>query len=172
MGQYYRPVFLNEEEKPKTFFYAHKYGNGLKLMEHSYLGNDFVSAVEHHLFNNAERVVWAGDYADEENGTGVNLYALCDDANDVAPNKDQINNGKFVVNLSKHQFIDKTKIEDGNDSWGIHPLPLMTCEGNGRGGGDYHGENEFIGTWSRDLIMVSDDVPEGYVEIKPNFIDG
>jgi hypothetical protein len=49
-----------------AWLYSFKYGNGLKQMEHSYLGNNFVSAFEwlispegpHHK----SQVVWTGDY--------------------------------------------------------------------------------------------------------------
>ena len=55
----------------------------------------------------------------------------------------------------------------------MHPLPLLTCEGNGNGGGDYHSEygKEYVGTWARDLIgcvSTKKDL-EGYTEIIPNF---
>lgn len=40
----------------------------------------------------------------------------------------------------------------------IHPLPLLTCEGNGRGGGDFRTENEdylkLIGSWARNRITI------------------
>ena len=56
-------------------------------------------------------------------------------------------------------------------NWGakIHPLPLLTCEGNGRGGGDFSGENEFVGSWARDVVSIEFDAPEGFTEIFPNF---
>ena len=41
MGQYYKPV--NTEDL--SFLYSHAYDSGLKLMEHSWIGNDFVGAV-------------------------------------------------------------------------------------------------------------------------------
>ena len=66
MGQYYIPVIVLGN-KIKKAVYSHAYGNGLKLMEHSYIGNNFVNAVLHEIFEGplgAQRLVWLGDYAD------------------------------------------------------------------------------------------------------------
>ena len=99
MGQYYYGVVLNSrrknypnKEKVKAWLSPYDYGNGAKLMEHSYIGNDYVSAFEA-LINkeNGEYagypIIWAGDYADKEPNTfkkeKVNVYSLCDEANIV-----------------------------------------------------------------------------------------
>lgn len=67
MGQYFKPCLLAEDKKTVIeFMYSHDYGNGLKLMEHSYVGNDFVSAFETLIAHKPKYVVWAGDYADNE----------------------------------------------------------------------------------------------------------
>ena len=59
------------------------------------------------------------------------------------------------------------------NKYALHPLALLTAEGNGRGGGDYEGTNmELIGSWSRDFISVSPNKPtDDFVEIVPNFVD-
>lgn len=44
MGQYYMPTLISQDGTIHSL-YSHFYGNGLKLMEHSYIGNDFVNAV-------------------------------------------------------------------------------------------------------------------------------
>ena len=68
----------------------------------------------------------------------------------------------YIVNHSKKQFINKNK-----DYYNVlHPLPLLTCEGNGRGRGDYKGESNLIGIWARDIISVEREKPtEDFVEI-------
>lgn len=216
MGQYYNPVILDADKKTVLkWMYSHDYENGLKLMEHSYLRNRFVSAFESLLIGNPQRVVWAGDYADEEytetvkrlenehefnkrqsleenagkrlkpkmitEKNEVTLYSLCEDSLKVKP-KAMVVKERYLVNHDKKQFIDKKKVpvtdvyhdnETGkNRTFKIHPLPLMTCEGNDRGGGDFHinpdkeqGCTSLIGTWARDLISVESKVPEGYTEI-------
>ena len=52
------------------------------------------------------------------------------------------------------------------DRWDfhIHPLPLLTAVGNGRGGGDYRGyENKsMVGYYAGDVIEISEEIPDGY----------
>ena len=44
----------------------------------------------------------------------------------------------------------------------LHPLPLLTCIGNGKGGGDYHGTSmERIGSWALHPLAI---LPEGLPE--------
>jgi hypothetical protein len=61
--------------------------------------------------------------------------------------------------------VDKSLVKD-IPSWKgtkIHPLPLLTCEGNGLGGGDFRGnERGIVGTWARDLISIESECPKGY----------
>lgn len=63
MGQYYTPTFITETNEVSTL-YAHEFDNGLKLMEHSYIGNNFVNAALSLIENRPLRVAWIGDYAD------------------------------------------------------------------------------------------------------------
>ena len=72
MGQYYRGAILSKTSNTnkrikvvKAFCpYAHK--NGAKLMEHSYVGNNYVKSYELALAGEfyGQPFVWAGDYAD------------------------------------------------------------------------------------------------------------
>ena len=170
MGQYYKPCFLDKDKKKvKKWVYSHDYDSGLKLMEHSWLKNDFVGAIENQLSPGGKYhkspIVWAGDYADEEEGTKSNLYDKCTDKNKINPPGGEIDSKfRYIVNHDKKLYVDKTKVLS-NDGWAIHPLPLLTCEGNGRGGGDYRGEQPIVGTWSRDVISIEEIMPEGYDEI-------
>lgn len=216
MGQYYKPIILaNDKKTILSFMYSHDYENGLKLMEHSYLSNKFVGAFESQLIGNPQRVVWAGDYADEEytetvkrlenehefekrqsleknagkllkpkmitEKNEINLYSLCEQSLRVKP-KATVVKERYIVNHDKKQFIDKKKVlvtdvyhdkKTGKDwTFKIHPLPLMTCEGNNRGGGDFYpdetrnqGNTALIGTWARDLISIESKVPEGFTEV-------
>ena len=75
---------------------------------------------------------------------------------------------RFIVNHTKKEFVDKTKVPSV-DGWQIHPLSLLTSAGNGRGGGDFRNENEFVGTWGTDVISVEKEIPADFKEIIPNF---
>jgi hypothetical protein len=66
------------------------------------------------------------------------------------------------VNHTKKVFVDKTKVPE-SEGWRIHPLPLLTAEGNDRGGGDYRYNNEeekeVVGSWARDVISIEKENP-------------
>lgn len=96
MGQYYRPVNIDKMESLNS----HDFGNELKLMEHSYIGNNFMQAVERLLSPDGPwhkcQFCWAGDYMDSglfvpegtpeksDEGYDINLYTLTSE-NNVAP---------------------------------------------------------------------------------------
>lgn len=182
MGQYYIPCVITIEDgkvRILGWLYSHNFGNGLKLMEHSYIGNNFVEAFESLLVPGAKyyksMVVWAGDYADvepdikvEEDGElyDVNLYNMTEPNNEIKPidiEKIDLTDYHYILNHTKQQYTDKRKSTE------IHPLPLLTSEGNGRGGGDYRNDSPFIGTWARDSISIEKNIPNNFQEIIPNF---
>ena len=206
MGQYYKAVFLTEKNKPLASVSSYDFGSGAKLMEHSWAKNPFVRFVERQLMVAPQKVVWAGDYADNEDPStltpmeiklladddseytntekikenGVNLYDLSDlvgklihdenvknkyehDYTSVAPL-----NVKYLINHDKKQFVDKSKTPKDAEGWQVHALPLLTCEGNGRGGGDFRGDSPLVGVWARNKISVAtrkSDIPKGFEEI-------
>jgi len=115
------------------------------------------------------RVVWAGDYADPEPGMDKNLNTLTDNSPDKSfhiimnPQIKSTKDYQYIVNHTKKQYVDKKKNT-------YHPLPLLTAEGNGRGGGDYYGINENkIGYWARDVISSEKEVPDSYKELLIKF---
>ena len=63
MGQYYVPTLISQDGTIHSL-YSHFYDNGLKLMEHSYIGNDFVNAVCTQIWHKPTVVAWIGDYSD------------------------------------------------------------------------------------------------------------
>jgi hypothetical protein len=226
VGQYFKPVVLGEDGNITHWMSSSDFDNFTKLMEHSYLNNDFVQAFETLLTQEAPvRVVWAGDYADPEKdaegddrvivsenytaGQGpANLWILATESGlqpyrpDVKgfamrsqPTKRRKKDGSFVwrrardrtvfanawpkvqvtvkshpylINWDKKLYVDKRLIDEA-DGFRLHPLPLLTAEGNGRGGGDFDGEdpNHLVGSWARDHLSVSDHVAhDGFEELK------
>lgn len=188
MGQYYIAVILGPSGEKKEFVRmwadSWSYTNGSKLMEHSYVGNKFVSAIEFALSPKGHfwksRLVWAGDYADPEPtsdsdsdaefDSDKNLYRICMDG--VEEDKRMIiqdrlgEEYKYIVNHTKKEYVRKGE----SGQLVIHPLPLLTAEGNGRGGGDFRGRGEnYVGLWARDVISVERDVPAGYDEVHFEF---
>ena len=168
MGQYYSAVILKEDKiRVKHFLNPRCYNNGAKLMEHSWMKNSFVGAFESLLLHNPLNIVWAGDYADNDDELDSNVYDRCtEDLNISKSTNGYVTRRKYIVNHDKKQFINKSKVPS-NGGWVIHPLPLMVCEGNGRGGGDFYGQDPkgLVGSWARDLISIESMKPKGFEEI-------
>jgi len=204
MGQYYKALTVDTETRSKvtSFATSWNYNNGAKLMEHSYIQNNFVEAFETTLINNPQVVVWAGDYADaevdadgndiQEPGEGsyadrmfdVNLYGMCKDKEElkrgdvcvalpIIENKIK-HTHRYIINHDTKQFVDKKDFKESSN-WQIHPLPLLTADGNNRGGGDFREGNpgfDQVGIWKRNLISVTSrktNIPKGFTQLKVDF---
>ena len=181
MGQYYLFVILsvpqkrklnassdtkvetNDGERVEAWLHAHDFGDGAKLMEHSWsdvaLLRTALALLSPDGPYHGRRVAWVGDYADGEPGCDSNLFAICREYNSdkrIFPDEARRMSGEgashtYLVNHSKKEFVDMKCLERDQP----HPLPLLTCEGNGRGGGDYRGPFlESVGVWARDEISV------------------
>jgi hypothetical protein len=175
MGQYYKPVLLDAEKKNVIgWVSSYKYDSGAKLMEHSWMENDFVKAFENLIYKNPMPVTWCGDYADAVDGSdeGDNFYMLCTDKTNLTPTTELgQHKSRYIINHDTKEYVDKKTVPKDKDGWQIHPLPLLTAEGNGRGGGDYRGDSKLVGSWSRCLISVSEELPEGYTELEFNIVE-
>lgn len=198
MGQYYKAIVLTDDFKENentpivAFATPWDYDNGAKLMEHSYVKNHLTLQMEHELATThyGKRFVWGGDYADEnplwkekEDGEEweLNCYGKCDqmartdksliiEPSDYDELLAEHEHYKFIVNLDKKEFVRIPQHKDGKLT--IHPLPLLCADGNNRGGGDYHEDNEGyenVGRWAFDHIGVTDKVPEDFTEFVTNF---
>lgn len=197
MGQYYQIIILAEkpssnQQEPAANLQSeiirlainpHNYRQGAKIMEHSYIGNEFVGLAEYMLsplgMFYKSRLVWAGDYADTEPTTAQNLYHMAPEPQLLFNySKDfQAADYRYIVNNTKHEFVDKQRCiaRYGDDYNGliVHPLPLLVSEGNGRGGGDYWGPGEDdCGRWARDFISMERTRPtseNGFTEFITQF---
>lgn len=206
MGQYYTPVeilYLNDG----THFIIYSFScqvkglghNGVKLMEHSWWDNEFLTNFCARLYersreNNKEtHILWLGDCAELDGLSSLEGLSACFarvtrrswlkqalqdpnrkeiDIGNTNPDFSLIN--KFLVNTTKQEFINCTTYYNCNhdvDDWCIHPLPLLTAVGNGEGGGDYFGvNNELVGRWAGDALYIDDEEPvEPFKEIFPIF---
>ena len=186
MGQYYRPAVLKhtwkKNRKPvKASLLCYDYNDGgwfigAKLMEHSYVGNPLVQDVEELLGTKYKGYpfVWVGDYADdvEINGEEKSIYVEADkfiykdydsDSSEKSSSylslkrelKHEKHHYKYLFNKTKKQYCVIPEEIEGKSV--IHPLPLLTADGNGRGGGDYRIEDERVGSWAFDKIGATDD---------------
>lgn len=119
MGQYYMPTLISENGEVSCL-YSHDYDNGLKLMEHSYIGNDFVNAVFTQIWHNPQRVAWIGDYSDTRYGDPwesivpenfMDYYSAVWSDNDprIKPKAKKLvsmkNTRRFLVNHDKKEYV-------------------------------------------------------------------
>jgi hypothetical protein len=117
------------------------------------------------------RIVWAGDYADEERNQYTNLYGMLHQDENKFPRiqgcraSHSTNEYPFVVNHTRKLWVDMRTAPKDERGWQLHPLPILTCEGNGRGGGDYRGDYKHVGTWARHVISLEAAAPDGYTEL-------
>lgn len=186
MGQYYRQALQQDGEiryfntqycsQGDNNYNNYRDYNGLKLTEHSWIGNEFMDAMTNQLYNHKGRLVWCGDYADEQ-GDFKNVQWT--DYKKIYP-KGEVDfpplkmegkfdyTHKFLVNHTHKCYLDfdlyMSKCKD-KDGWIIHPLSLLTAIGNGRGSGDYddkYPDSYVVGMWAGDLLEVTDEAPAGY----------
>jgi len=186
MGQYYMPII--ENVLGRTVFDRSVDGEYTmaKLMEHSYWDNPFCCAFAKKLVNTPTKVCWVGDYAepkeckklgftyDEVWGDNVNAVG-------VKSTTFSLDDVRYLVNETRKWVVDlkeykRTAIR-AKPRWGIiNPIPLLTCLGNGRGGGDFHGNekstNSYVGRWAWDVIyLTNNEPPKNYRKIHPVFIE-
>lgn len=154
-------------------FYDHF--SGMKLTEHSWLANDFVNGVLEAVEDRPCQVAWVGDYAtdpedfDDRYTRAVYESVWCDGGlpeGGFAQVPETHKDG-YLVNVTRGQYIDLAEYAEAatykpkwasEGGWCIHPLPLLTAIGNGRGGGDYHGDcMEMVGAWAMDEIAYTQD---------------
>ncbi len=199
MGQYYRPI--TQRNKTIKVYNRNVVYNGTpeytlaKIMEHSWWKNDAVNAVCKDIYQHKTptRLIWMGDYADTflesfnfPDWNGLKQEQLLElmkktwncEGDNVNPPEFSLD-GKYIVNHTKKCYLDcneyyeNSKMYYYDDIWCIHPLPILTCIGNGQGGGDYtcptdDSSFEYVGTWAWDKLTIEDTAPD-YLKINIRF---
>lgn len=165
MGAYYECTI--EEDGTKVRHCTHAVDNGLKLMEHSYVGNSYVERMMRIIENNPAKIMWVCDYTDEEHPWSWDntAEATRESTRAIKPMEEA---SYFVVNNDKKMFIDMAKYKelyefDPEDKWPliIHPVPLLTnSEDGSMGGGDYHQEWSQRGAWAGDELYTTNEEPD------------
>lgn len=203
MGQYYN-VLLKEGKKTPVVYDRYLIINGkreytmAKLMEHSWVGNYFVDTICAKIYKSAStfKIIWMGDYGDTIFKYGhidnikltesqvCRFHDRCWDENAKTraikyaafyfQNKYLVNHTqKLCIDLGKYYEKSVMLLPNG-EKWCIHPLPLLTCIGNGLGGGDYtaptaNSDKELIGSWAWDDISIEEDAIPDYTDFCPIF---
>ena len=174
MVQFYRPVILDSTSKGlganptiRGWVDPELYDTKPSIMEHASPKCSFVSAVEMLLTDKGglakSRLVWTGDYAQNEVNSPNNLYKMCSKETCLIPEESDMSYYAYIVNHTKGQFVDKERALKYTN---LHPLPLLTADGNGCGGqGEYPTDHKLLGYWARDEISIVKHRPTGLVEI-------
>lgn len=196
MGQYYNVVMEETKKDGKRIQYINDYC-GAKLMEHSYIGNDFTDFVCGKLMNNPMRVTWYGDYADEsslpnkeaakfynENKEMENIWVneeTIKESKNIWVNKETLKNygpidinNKYLVNHTLKCYINMKLycFENDNLGWIVNPLAILTAISNGAGSGDYYGENkEKAGLWAWHIVEFTEEAPKDYEQVEFTFYE-
>lgn len=184
MGQYYKAVTINKDgeltvyslqttefRKTKDF----RLYNGIKLMEHSWVKNSFTEAFSKIIYKNPMQVAWVGDYAYCGGSAYKKLKEMSPDFYDLIWRNEDVDvdcstdsfdySNKYLVNHTTKTYIPLNNLTSNSDEWIVYPISLLTAVGNGQGGGDYRGNDEWlVGAWAFDVISIEDEVPEGFVE--------
>lgn len=205
MGQYYMPTLIAKDGTISTL-YSHEYDNGLKLMEHSYIGNNFVDAVCTQIWKNPMKVAWIGDYSKIPWEGTYTKHISRDDFEEICykvwgneqesfrihPKPHEYltmeKRRRYLINHTTKEYVDLESYIEKNkwhekSEWStyangrvvdnktyeydvcVHPLPLLTACGNGRGGGDYYDcfpNYNDVGRWAFCEIELTEIRPKGY----------
>jgi len=166
MGQYYKPINLDN----KQWLLSHDYDTGLKLMEHSWVGNEFVGVVMQLMVKGGEwfkkRIVWAGDYFGDQEGEEIAYYSQCENSDKIKPSismDEKTQKTAKLVNHTKKLYVRYDEMPKCENNWMVNPLPLLTACGNGRGGGDYYDKYpdcDKVGSWAGDILSIEFTVPK------------
>lgn len=100
MGQYWKPV-IESSDGVRYSIESHDFGNGLKIMEHSYIGNELPSIIMYKIYNNPMHVTWVGDYT-EDRKVGKEVEG---------PIGDDLWNDKNLIYFTNHSSLPDYMIE-------------------------------------------------------------
>lgn len=156
MGQYFMPIIGNKNGLNCKVFdrsVDDKY-TFAKLMEHSWWNNPFCNSFSKKLYKHKSRVIWCGDYADDDDlifnfDPSVHVPSVGEIWGETTKRysvkaTDFTLDNKFLLNHDTKEFVDLNDYKQkskGKYDWVIHPIPLLTAVGNDRGFGDFHEGN-------------------------------
>jgi len=170
VGAYYHAAL----KRPGGRFFRYsclKMDNGAKLLEHSYLPNNYVNAIVKMIYFRPAHVVWLCDYHEEKGLNWKEIPAF----KTWKPKQDHPLYVCLIVNLDRKEYVNVEKcidlvVEDvskfnftysyvGEYQGEVyiqvyHPLPFLTNSSEHyMGGGDYPDDYEHRTRWKCDLIV-------------------
>ena len=204
MGQYYKVVNIDKKEymesvgglklmewsynrNPLVLNLMRKLANEWKGDRVFVVGDYAVSVDDKESYDYKKLVEIEKDldiYDKEEDGYNVSLYSLAyDNFKEIPLEKLEKEEYKYIYNHNKKQYIDLSHCplawlyKDKKQYFQVKvaPISLLLALGNGRGGGDYAGNNEsFIGAYLDDiqnLEITKEKLNNDYTEFRPEFYE-
>ena len=180
MIQSFRALLIDSRSRLSAYCFP----SSTRLLDHASWGNPGVNRIAAELIGNPHRVAWIGDLSrcrpaliGRELYHYVSLHSV--PAMDINTTQSVNLWGLYFVNHTKRLYMDCTEYfcntggENGfGELWVLHPLPMLTAVGNGRGEDDYCGPNiEMIGSWAMDLVSISVFAPAEYEKVNYAFSD-
>lgn len=183
MGQYYKVITRCGLEQ-------HVYDRSVdgeytmaKLCEHGWFRNPFCEAIAEKLTHQAMQVCWVGDYAEPKECKDLGfeydtVWGENSGRETVHRTDFHLSSMRYLVNYDRKQVVDLKEYarRSSQDGWVLNPIAILTCLGNGRGGGDYYPSKKstpsYVGRWAMDRIYVTNEKPEGFRMIHPVFREG
>lgn len=172
MGAYYQAT-IEQEGEEAIRYNTHDAGSGLKLMEHSYISNEYVERIMSMLFDKSSLLTWVCDYTE---GTYLDWGKTKEETKEkFLENSYEIMSTYIILNHTQGLKIDIKKLICLNKErmFIIHPLPILcNSEKKSMGGGDYHNDESLRGTWAGDEIEITYDenLNEEYEDVTEDVI--
>lgn len=143
---------------------------GLKILEHAFLGNSYVSHILGLIEDNPSNLIWLCDYTVLEDGKNAYTWK---NVKEVDTNKMEVKalssrnhreNG-FIINHTTNEYISlkayQTEFNKHSNDFAISPLPFLTnSENSSMGGGDLITNLPTRGLWKNHLISYSKNLGE------------
>lgn len=194
MGQYYKiymkrglpDPMLGDGVSETVVIKPTLLGEGLKLIENSYVGNPVtntvLAALMHGTAKHPFRMAYVGDYVpdwdapkDLDKRFVFDAYAntwadngLTHVENDrrsmrsmarYVEDSEHMTGGVYIVDMDRKTYV-KTSFDAPDSLSEFSPIGILTAMGNGLGSGDYHGTcMEHVGTWAGDRLYATAEWP-------------
>ena len=164
MGSYYQATII-EPDNSAYMYNTHSLNIGLKLMEHSYVNNEYCKHIISLLHNNPQPLVWLCDYH-ESDDTTKHTWVTAEELNISEALDDFKDNNYWIINHTKKCYIDMHKLSNLYTSdWHIHPIPILcNSDTQSQGGGDFHPEDSRRATWCEDIISSIEPSNQEFIE--------
>lgn len=204
MGQYYKVINIDKKEymesvgglklmewsynrNPLVLNLMRKLANDWKGDRVFVVGDYAVSVDDEESYDYKKLVEIEKDldiYGKKKDGYNVSLYGYAyDNFKEIPLEKIEDEEYKYIYNHNKKQYIDLSHCplawlyKDKNQYFQVKvaPISLLLALGNGRGGGDYSGNNEaFIGAYLDDiqnLEITKEKLSNDFTEFRPEFYE-